>query len=190
MLTVQEFPSALSVPTTLAARPLSARSLLRTLRLALRDGGGRAGTGSASPSITLAFASASRLAISSSIASMARSICSSVIALTPPVCSTWSSRGTSKAHIFMYATGCCLRTFSIAAAPCFLKSAASASRKSLLNDLRVASKDPPGLLTHFFNRGRPVLFEVGSEREQKMESPPYRGAKHDRLFSSARKLDA
>src|SRR5262249_25640960 len=40
-VTVQEFPSALSVPTTLAARPLSARSLLRTLRLALRDGGGR-----------------------------------------------------------------------------------------------------------------------------------------------------
>src|SRR5262249_60572622 len=37
MLTVQEFPSALSVPTTLAARPLSARSLLRALRLALRD---------------------------------------------------------------------------------------------------------------------------------------------------------
>jgi len=37
-----------------------------------------------------------------------------------------------------------LRTFSIAAAPCFLKSSASASRKSLLNDLRVASNDPPG----------------------------------------------
>ena len=33
---------------------------------------------------------------------------------------------------------------SIASAPCFLKSAASASRKSLLNDLRVASNDPPG----------------------------------------------
>src|SRR6516165_12126420 len=30
------------------------------------------------------------------------------------------------------------------AAPCFLKSAASASRKSLLNALRVASSDPPG----------------------------------------------
>jgi hypothetical protein len=28
MLTVQDFPSALSVPTTLAARPLSSRSLL------------------------------------------------------------------------------------------------------------------------------------------------------------------
>src|SRR5262249_16008093 len=57
--------------------------------------------------------------------------------------SNFISRGTSKAHIFMYAAGCCLRTFSIAAAPCFLKSAASAIRKSLLNDLRVASKDPP-----------------------------------------------
>jgi hypothetical protein len=54
------------------------------------------------------------------------------------------SRGTSKAQIFMYAAGCCLRTFSIAAAPCFLKSAASVSRKSLLNDRRVPSKDPPG----------------------------------------------
>ena len=31
-------------------------SLLRVLRLGLRDGGGRAGTGSATPSITLAFA--------------------------------------------------------------------------------------------------------------------------------------
>src|SRR5262249_8418633 len=45
----------------------------------------------------------------------------------------------------MYAAGCCLRTFSIAAAPCFLKSAVSARRKSRLNDLRVASNDPPGL---------------------------------------------
>src|SRR5262249_1055012 len=47
---------------TLAARPLSVRSLLRTLRLALRDGGGKAGTGSGTPSITFAFAPASRLA--------------------------------------------------------------------------------------------------------------------------------
>src|SRR5262249_50602305 len=110
----------------------------RLRRLVLRDGGGRAGTGSGTPSITLAFAPAWRLAISSSIASIARSICSSVIALTPPEWSNFISRGTSKAHIFMYTAGCCLRTFSIAAAPCFLKSAASASRKSLLNDLRVA----------------------------------------------------
>src|SRR6516164_8597145 len=44
----------------------------------------------------------------------------------------------------MYAAGCVLRTFSIAAAPCFLKSAANARRKSLLNDLRVASNEPPG----------------------------------------------
>ena len=62
------------------------------------------------------------------------------------VVSTFISRGTSKVQIFMYAAGCCSRTFSIASAPCFLKSAASASRKSLLKDLRVASKDPPGLL--------------------------------------------
>src|SRR5262249_52730462 len=78
------------------------------------------------------------------VASMACSISSSLIALTPPLCSIFISRGTSKAQIFMYAAGCCLRTFSIAAAPCFLKSAARASKKSLLNDLRVASKEPPG----------------------------------------------
>jgi hypothetical protein len=34
-----------------------------------------------------------------------------------------------------------LRTFAITEAPCCLKSVASASRKSLLNDLRVASND-------------------------------------------------
>src|SRR6516165_1364807 len=37
----------------------------------------------------------------------------------------------------------------LAAAPCFLKSAARASRKSLLNDLRVASKEPPGFPSRF-----------------------------------------
>src|SRR5262245_26551747 len=88
-LTVQEFSSALSVPTTVAARPLSARSLLRTLRLTLCDGGGRAGTGSATPSIILAFAPASRFAIISLISSIPRSNCSSVIALTPPECSNF-----------------------------------------------------------------------------------------------------
>src|SRR5262245_13214268 len=91
MLTVQEFPSALSVRTTLAARPLSARSLLRTLRLALRDGGGRAGTGSGTPSITLAFAPASRCASISLMSSIPRSICSVLIALTPPECSNFIS---------------------------------------------------------------------------------------------------
>src|SRR5262245_45405473 len=106
-------------------------------------GAGKLGTTSASPSITCAVSPA-RAANIASIAAMARSICSVLIALTPPACSTFISRGTSKAQIFMYAAGCVLRTFSIAAAPCFLKSAANASRKSLLNDLRVASKEPPG----------------------------------------------
>ena len=41
------------------------------------------------------------------------------------------------------ASSACSIALMIAAAPCFLKSAASASRKSLLNDLRVASKEPP-----------------------------------------------
>ena len=40
--------------------------------------------------------------------------------------------------------------------PCFLKSAASASRKSLLNDLRVASKDPGTHLPH----AHPSSFEI------------------------------
>jgi hypothetical protein len=87
---LQESPPALSVLTTLAARPLFARSLLRTLRLALRDGGGRAGTGSGTPSITLAFAPASRSASMPLISSMLLSICSSLIDLTPPECSTCS----------------------------------------------------------------------------------------------------
>src|SRR5262249_47057992 len=106
-------------------------------------GAGKLGTTSASPSITFAVSPACAANIAS-IAAMASSICSSLIAFTPPECSSFISFGTRSAQIFMYAAGCVLRTFSIAAAPCFLKSAASASRKSLLNDLRVASKEPPG----------------------------------------------
>src|SRR5262245_15548804 len=62
-------------------------------------GGGKLGT--ASPSTTLAFAAASRLAIISLMISMPHSISSVLIALTPPECSNFISRGTSKAHIFM-----------------------------------------------------------------------------------------
>src|SRR5262249_54523425 len=61
-------------------------------------GDGKLGT--ASPSITLAFAAASRFAIISSINSSDRSSCSSVIALTPPECSNFISRGTSIAQTF------------------------------------------------------------------------------------------
>src|SRR5262249_10592157 len=57
--------------------------------------------GIASPSITLAFASASRCASISLINSIERSICSSVIALTPPECSNFISRGTRSAQIFI-----------------------------------------------------------------------------------------
>src|SRR5262249_33135423 len=56
------------------------------------SGAGNA-TVSAVPSITLAFAAASRLAIISLMNSMERSICSSVMALMPPECSTRKSRG-------------------------------------------------------------------------------------------------
>jgi hypothetical protein len=52
-------------------------------------------------STTLAFAPSGRAASMPWIASMVSSICSSVIAFTRPLCSNFSSRGTSKAHIFM-----------------------------------------------------------------------------------------
>src|SRR5215468_8311854 len=83
-------------------------SLLRVLRLGLRGAGGAAG--SAIPSTTLAFAEASRFAIISSINSRDRSSCSSVIALTPPECSNFISRGTSIAQTFKYAAGDSRRT--------------------------------------------------------------------------------
>src|SRR5262249_19026725 len=42
------------------------------------------------------------------------------------------------------------------------------------------------LLTHFFNRGRPVLFEVGSEREQKISiERPTRSFQGPALIRSA-----
>src|SRR5262249_3803284 len=62
-------------------------------------GGGKLGT--ASPSTTLAFAAAFRLAIISMMVSMPHSISSLFIDLTPPQCSNFISRGTSKAQIFM-----------------------------------------------------------------------------------------
>src|SRR5262245_44297238 len=49
----------------------------------------------------LAFAPASRLANCSLMNSIDLSICSSVMALMPPECSTWSSRGTRSAQIFI-----------------------------------------------------------------------------------------
>src|SRR5262249_31799367 len=75
-----------------------ARSLQELLALTA-VGAGKLGI--ASPSITLAFAAASRLGIISLSSSSALSICSVVIALTPPECSNFISRGSSKAHIFM-----------------------------------------------------------------------------------------
>src|SRR5262249_3230062 len=83
--------------------PLSAAAL--TDRSANTSGAGKLGTTSASPSLTLAFAAASRLASISLINSIPRSICSVVIALMPPECSNFISRGTSKAHILRYAAG-------------------------------------------------------------------------------------
>src|SRR5262249_9697428 len=109
----------------------------------VRDG--KLGTASASPSITLAFAP-SRWAISSFITSRDHSSCSSVIALTPPECSNFISRGTSKAQTFKYAAGDSRRTRLNTSRPCCCQSSARSSRKRLLNARRVASGEPPGFL--------------------------------------------
>src|SRR5215831_3749808 len=130
------------------ARPV--QGLLERLTLALGilvpplPGAGKLGTTSASPSITLAFAAASRLAINSLMISIPRSSCSSVIALTPPECSNFISRGTSIAQTFKYAAGDSRRTRLKTSRPCCCQSSARSSRKRLLNALRVASGDRPG----------------------------------------------
>jgi len=64
-------------------------------------GAGKLGTTSASPSITLAPSPAFCAAIHAFIAAIASSICSSVMALTPPECSSFISLGTKSAQIFM-----------------------------------------------------------------------------------------
>jgi hypothetical protein len=77
---------------------------------------------------------------------MPRSSCSSVIALTPPVCSNFISRGTSIAQTFKYAAGDSRRTRLNTSRPCCCQSSAKSSRKRLLNALRVASgelESPP-----------------------------------------------
>src|SRR5262245_18911011 len=75
--------------------------------------------------------------------SNAASSCSSDIALTPLLCSTFSSLGTRRAQIFMYAAGWFFRTFSIAWRPPLRKSSASASRNGLLKMRRDRWAFPP-----------------------------------------------
>src|SRR6516165_348489 len=141
-----------AVPEYPAARARPVQGLLERLTLALGilvpplPGAGKLGTTSASPSITLAFRAASRSASIPLISSIDRSICSSVIALMPPECSNFISRGTSIAHTFKYAAGDSRRTRLNTSRPCCCQSSARSSRKRLLNALRVASGDPPGLL--------------------------------------------
>src|SRR5262249_50274462 len=65
-------------------------------------------------------------------------------ALTPPLFSTFISRGTSIAQTFRYAAGDSRRTRLNTSRPCCCQSSARSSRKRLLNALRVASGDPPG----------------------------------------------
>ena len=90
---------------------MAARPLQRVLAL-IAVGAGK--IGSATPSTTLAFAAASRCASISLMISIERSIYSSVIALMPPLGSTFISRDTRSAQTFKYAAGCCLRTFAMA----------------------------------------------------------------------------
>src|SRR5262245_25468639 len=94
---------------------------------------------SAVPSITLAFAPASRCASISSIYASVRSSCSSLIALTPPECSNFISRGTSIAQTFKYAAGDSRRTRLKTSLPCCCQSSARSTRNLLLNARRVAS---------------------------------------------------
>src|SRR5262245_50269173 len=156
MLTVQEFPSALSVPTTLAARPLSARSLLRTLRVALRDGG-REGWHRLGHAV---YHLGIRACLASFISSIPRSICSVVIALTPPLGSTFISRGTNITSNFKKIAGLLRITLLIACRPPIRKARCSSAMVSAFSALRARSGLPPGF----------------PDENLKLKSPPYRGA--------------
>src|SRR5262245_28333715 len=98
------------------------------------------------PSITVAFAPIPRSRIKVSSASRVRSSCSSVIALTPPECSNFISRGTSMAQTLRYAAGDSRRTRLNTSRPCCCQSSARSSRNRLLNARRVASGEPPAHL--------------------------------------------
>src|SRR5262249_35066019 len=107
-------------------------------------GAGKLGTTSASPSITLAFAAASRLASISLINSILRSICSVVIALMPPDCSTCISRGTNKTSNFKNIAGLFFITLSMAFAPPRRKALCSSAMVSAFSAFRARSGLPPG----------------------------------------------
>src|SRR5262249_16185181 len=95
-------PRAQKHPAHTALHRGGSRPVQRFLAL-IAVGAGKLGV--ASPSIPLSFAPASRCASISWISPIPRSSCSSVIALTPPECSSLISLGTSNAQIFMYAAG-------------------------------------------------------------------------------------
>src|SRR5215813_13088897 len=108
-----------SKPFGLALSPFSSGpvSVRSARRFVLRRGPGSL-TGSAIPSITLASAPASRAASIPWIISIAASICSSVIALMPPLCSICISLGTNIAQTFKYAAGDSRRTRLNTSRPC------------------------------------------------------------------------
>src|SRR5215468_9092986 len=91
--------------------------------------GAGSAAGSAVPSMTSA-ASPARFASMVWMSSMASSICSSLIALTPPLCSSFISRGTSNASILRYTAGWLRATFSIAFLPSWRKFSSSACMNS------------------------------------------------------------
>ena len=106
-------------------------------------GAGKLGTTSASPSISFALSPA-RASIHARSAAIGCSSSSSLSPLTPAERSTFISSGTRSAQIFQVRCRLRLAPFSMACGPWRLKSVPSASKKSLFNDLRVASNDPPG----------------------------------------------
>src|SRR5215471_21500373 len=122
-------PAGLFLVRSLGPTALSASSISRLgLCLDLGNGAGSSAAsddcplgagsaaGSAMPSITFA-ASPARAASMAWMASMACSICSSVIDLTPPECSTRMSLGTKSTSNFKKTAGCCFITLSIALRP-------------------------------------------------------------------------
>lgn len=88
----------------------------KSLRLGLCDGAGSA-TGSGAASMILAWLPASRAASMTWTASIPLSSSSSLMLLTPPVCSTRISLGTKSTSSFKKTAGCCFITLSIAARP-------------------------------------------------------------------------
>src|SRR5262249_12105105 len=77
-----------------------------------------------------------------------RASCSSVIALTPPECSNFISRGTSIAQTFKYAAGDSRRTRLNTSRPCCCQSSARSSRCAAPCQSQSRATSPPSRYPH------------------------------------------